>query len=93
MCLLYEEYSFSPARVKDSETTLIIGLTTEVVEYICPVCEEPLPDEAALQEHIKSEHPWHWNFWYAPHGKPLLAIVAGGTILGLVYAFGPRRKK
>ncbi|MQY62598.1 hypothetical protein GH146_04880 [archaeon] len=93
MCLLYEEYSFSPARVKDSETTLIIGLTTEVVEYICPVCEEPLPDEAALQEHIKSEHPWHWNFWYAPHGKPLLAVASVGTILAIAFAFAPKEPR
>ncbi|MBA7665381.1 hypothetical protein ES703_73451 [subsurface metagenome] len=93
MCLLYENYSFSPARVKDSETTLIIALTTEVVDYTCPVCEEIFPDKAALQEHIKSKHPWHWTFWYAPHGKPILALTAGGFILALGFMFAPKEPR
>ncbi len=93
VCLLYEDYSFSPGRVKDSEKTLLIALTTEVVDYTCPVCEETFPDEAALQEHIKSKHPWHWNFWYAPHGKPLLALAAGGTILAIAFAFAPKEPR
>ena len=93
MCLLYENYSFSPARVKDSETTLIIALTTEVVDYTCPVCEEIFPDKAALQEHIESEHPLHWHLWYAPHGKPLLALAAGATILPIAFAFAPKEPR
>lgn len=90
MPILYEPLSFSPNEKLDSEETLVIGITG----YTCPVCDETdFPTLDALYEHMKTAHPFHWHFWYAPHGKPLLALAAGGTILGVVYAVAPRGKK
>ena len=76
--------------MKDTETTV----TLDVICYTCPICEETcFPDEAALQEHVASEHPWQWHFWYAPHGKPLLALVGGSTVFLVAAALLPKKPK
>ncbi len=93
MCLLYEDYSFAPGRVKDSEQTLTIFLEAEL---ICPVCGEVFTDPAKYEEHMKTKHPLQWYFWYAPYGKPLLALtgvgVASLVTVGLVKAFKKRKR-
>lgn len=80
MCLLYEDYSFAPARVKDTEQTLTIFAE---VRLTCPVCGAIFTDPAKYEEHMKSEHPLEWYFWYGPYGKPLLAVT-GVSIAGIV---------
>lgn len=93
MCLLYEDYSFAPARAKDTEQTLTIFLQ---VTLTCPVCGEVFTDPAEYEEHMKSEHPLEWYFWYGPYGKPLLALtgisVAGLVTVGLVKAFKKKKR-
>jgi len=89
--ILYEALSFSPNEKADSEKTLTIEL---IGGLTCPVCgEEGFPDQAALEEHMKTAHWFHWHFWYAPHGKPLLALTAGGTILATAFAFAPKEPR
>lgn len=91
MCLLYEDYSFSIRRVKDTEQTLTIFA---VVKLTCPVCGEEFTDPAEYEEHMKTEHPLQWYFWYASYGKPLLAFTGVSAacllIVGLSKAFPPR---
>ncbi len=91
MPLLYETYSFSPDRVKDSELELKIFAE---VQLTCPVCGETgFTSYEERDEHIKAAHPFQWYFWYAPYGKPLLAftgvVAVGGVIVGLSKAFPP----
>lgn len=91
MPLLYETYSFSPDRVKDSELELKIFAQ---VQLTCPVCGETgFTSYEERDEHIKTDHPLQWLFWYAPYGKPLLALagvtVAGIVIVGVNKAFPP----
>jgi hypothetical protein len=90
--ILYEDYTFSPERVKDTEQTLTIFLQAKLT---CPVCGETFTDPALYEEHMKTKHPLQWYFWYAPYGKPLLAftgVAVGGVLLiGLSKAFAPKR--
>lgn len=93
MCLLYEDYSFAPGRVKDTEQTLTIFVE---VKLTCPVCGEIFTDPAEYEEHMKTKHPFEWYFWYAPYGKPLLAFTGVGVAclltVGLSKAVPPRTK-
>lgn len=95
MPLLYESYSFSPERIKDSEFELKIFAQ---VHLTCPVCGETcFTSYEERDEHIKAEHPLQWYFWYAPYGKPLLAFTgvafAGLLTIGLSKAFPPIPKR
>lgn len=94
MPLLYETYSFSPERVKDSELELKIFAQ---VQLTCPVCGETFTSYEERDEHIKTAHPLQWYFWYAPYGKPLLALTGvaaiGVVIIGLSKAFPPIPKR
>jgi len=95
MPLLFEELTFEPARVKDTETVLPIFVQ---VQLTCPVCGEPgFTSYQERDEHIKTEHPLQWYFWYAPYGKPLLAFTGvsafGLLIVGLNKAFPPTPRR
>lgn len=73
----------------------VFGVSPEVsvtaqapTEFICPVCKaKTFPTEDALNEHIKTEHPWHWWFWYAPY-KPALVGTSVGVVITLIV--GPK---
>lgn len=73
--LLYESvFAVSPEISVVAEEPEVPGVFT------CPVCGDQFPTEEAKWNHVKTAHPWHWHFWYAPYGKPLL----GGSILGTI---------
>jgi len=88
--ILYEEYSFAPAKTKDSEFDLAI----EVEVFKCPVCGEDITN---LEAHMKERHLLRWYFWYAPYGKPLLAFTGvsavGLVVVGLNKAFPPTPRR
>jgi len=93
--LLYETYSFSPERLKDSELELTIFAE---VHLTCPVCGQTcFTSYQERDEHIKAKHPLQWYFWYAPYGKPTLALagvsVAGLLVIGLNKAFPPAPRR
>ena len=70
---------------------------TAVYIPTCPVCGAEFLTEEEKLEHIKTNHPWRWHFWYAPYGKPLLAVtglsVGGLLMVGLSKAFPPVPKR